>query len=83
MSHLFSQTATDYILAISFTSERTMEIKKSLEKSKNVLEKRKIVKRKICIKKTHAFTIIAMNFAHNFFGRGRRPENAWAFVVIW
>ena len=38
-------------------------VKKSLEKSKNVLEeKRKIVKRKICIKKTHTFTIIAMNF---------------------
>ena len=37
-------------------------VKKSLEKSKNVLEeKRKIVKRKICIKKTHTFTIIAMN----------------------
>ena len=38
-------------------------VKKSLEKSKNVLEeKRKIFKRKICIKKTYAFTIIAMNF---------------------
>ena len=38
-------------------------VKKSLEKSKNVLEeKRKIVKQKICIKKTHTFTIIAMNF---------------------
>ena len=38
-------------------------VKKSLEKSENVLEeKRKIVKRKICIKKdTHTFTIIAMN----------------------
>ena len=38
-------------------------VKKSLEKSKNVLEeKRKIVKRKICIKeKTPMFTIIAMN----------------------
>ena len=37
-------------------------VKKSLEKSKNVLiEKRKIVRRKICIKKTHTFTIIAMN----------------------
>ena len=35
---------------------------KSLEKSKNVLEeKRKIVMRKICIKKTDTFTIIAMN----------------------
>ena len=38
-------------------------VKKSLEKSKNVQEKRKIVKHKICIKKTHTFTIIAMNFA--------------------
>ena len=38
-------------------------VKKSLEKSKDVLEeKRKIVKRKIWIKKTHTFTIIAMNF---------------------
>ena len=37
-------------------------VKKSLEKSKNVLEEqRKIVKRKNCIKKTHTFTIIAMN----------------------
>ena len=31
-------------------------VKKSLEKSKNVLEeKRKMVKRKICIKKTHVY----------------------------
>ena len=31
-------------------------VKKSLEKSKNVLEeKRKTVKRKICIKKTHVY----------------------------
>ena len=39
-------------------------VNKSLEKSKNVLEeKRKLVKRKICInKKTNTFTIIAMNF---------------------
>ena len=38
-------------------------VKKSLEKSKNVLEeKRKKVKQKICIKKTHTFTINAMNF---------------------
>ena len=37
-------------------------VKKSLEKSKNAIEeKRKIVKQKICIKKTHMFTIIAMN----------------------
>ena len=38
-------------------------VKKSVEKSKNVLEeKRKIVKRKFCIKKTNTFIIIAMNF---------------------
>ena len=37
-------------------------VKKSLEKSKYVLENRKIVKQKICIKKTHTFTIIDMNF---------------------
>ena len=37
--------------------------KKSVEKSQNVLEeKSKIIKQKICIKKTHTFTIIAMNF---------------------
>ena len=37
-------------------------VKKSIENSKNVLEKkRKTVKQKICIKKTHTFTIIAMN----------------------
>ena len=43
------------------TNER---VKKSVEKSKNVLEeKRKIVTKKICIQKRHArFTIIAMNF---------------------
>ena len=38
-------------------------VKKSLEKSKNVLEeKRKMVKPKFCTKKTNTFTIIAMNF---------------------
>ena len=37
-------------------------VKKSLEKSKNVQEKRKIFKRKICIKKDTHVTIIAMNF---------------------
>ena len=36
-------------------------VKKSFEKSNNVLEKPKIVNQKICIKKD-AFTIIAMNF---------------------
>ena len=38
-------------------------VKKSHEKSKNVLEeKRRMVKQKVCIKKTITFTIIAMNF---------------------
>ena len=38
-------------------------VKKSREKLKNVLvEKRKIVKQKICIEKTNTFTIIAMYF---------------------
>ena len=37
-------------------------VKKSLEKSKNVLEKRKMVKLKISIKNTNTFSIITMNF---------------------
>ena len=38
-------------------------VKKSLEKSKNVLEEKpKKVKQKFCIKKTNMLTIIAMNF---------------------
>ena len=38
-------------------------VKKSLEKSQNVLEeKRKIVKQKISLKKRNTFTIIAMEF---------------------
>ena len=37
-------------------------VKNSLEKSKNVQEKRKMFKQKICIKKTNTFTIIAMYF---------------------
>ena len=38
-------------------------VKKSLEKSKSGLEEKwKMVKHKICIKKTNTFTIIAMNF---------------------
>ena len=39
-------------------------IKKAHEKSKKKLleEKLKLVKRKICIKKTHTFKIIGMNF---------------------
>ena len=42
---------------------KNASVKKSLEKSKNVLEeKRKMTKQKICIKKTNTFTIIAMNF---------------------
>ena len=48
------------------SSDRRVEkkfVKKLLEKSKHFLEeKRKMVKRKICIKKTKTFTIIAMNF---------------------
>ena len=40
-------------------------VKKSTEISKKVIEeKRKLVKRKICIKKTNTFTIIAMTFVH-------------------
>ena len=58
-------------------------MKKSLEKSQNVLEeKRKIVKRKICIKKTHTFTIIAMNFVQEQFKTTkRRPIIAPAIAV--
>ena len=42
---------------------KNKSVKKSLEKSKNVLEdKRKMFKRQTCIKKTNTFTIIAMNF---------------------
>ena len=49
-------------------------VKKSLEKSKNVLEeKSKIVERKICIKKTHTFTIIAMNCVQEQIKTKRRP----------
>ena len=44
-------------------SKMKNESVKSLEKSKNVLEaKRKMVKPKICTKKTSTFTITAMNF---------------------
>ena len=43
-------------------------VKKSFEKLNNVLEeKRKMVKRKICIKKTNAFTITATNFVQEQF----------------
>ena len=43
-------------------------MKKSLEKSTNALEeKRKMVQRKIYIKKTNTFTIIAMNFVQEQF----------------
>ena len=41
---------------------KSESVKKSLEKSENVLEKREKVKQKICIKKTNTLTIIAMNF---------------------
>ena len=38
-------------------------VKRSLEKSKNVLEEKlKMIKEKICINKTNMFTITAMNF---------------------
>ena len=47
-------------------------VKKSLEKSQNVLEaKRKMVKRKICM--TNTFTIIAMNFVQEQFKN--KPTN--------
>ena len=58
-------------------------VKKSLEKSKNVLEeKRKIVKQKICIKKTHKFTIIAMKFVQeqlNIAGNSRNSLQSQEF----
>ena len=61
-------SATDFKLALlrsnrDHSKMKNESEKKSLEKSKNVLEQeRKSVKRKICIKKkTHTFTIIAMN----------------------
>ena len=56
----FCYAATDFILATSFRSESNRDhskmknesMKKSLEKSKNVLEEKcKMVKRKICIKR--------------------------------
>ena len=59
-------SATEFILALlqsnrDHSKMKNESVKKSLEKSKNVLEeKRKTVKRKICIKKD-TFTIIAMN----------------------
>ena len=66
-THL-TYSATEFILALlqsnrDHSKMKNESVKKSLEKSKNVLEeKRKTVKRKICIKKkTHTFTIIAMN----------------------
>ena len=57
------------VRAIEITQKMKNEsVKKSLEKSKNVLEeKRKMVKQKICIKKTNTFTIIAMNFVQEQF----------------
>ena len=66
---IFYYASTDFILATRSDNNRDHSkmkhesLKTSLEKSKNVLEeKRKVVKRKICIKKTNTFTIIAMNF---------------------
>ena len=57
-------------------------VKKSLEKSKNVLEEtRKIVKQKICIKKTYTFTIIAMNFVQEQLNNQTQPKtNEWKTV---
>ena len=50
-------------------------VKKSLEKSKNVLEEnRKMVKRKTCIKKTNTFTIFAMNFVQEQLKSVRRQD---------
>ena len=52
------------VRAIDITQKSKNEsVKKSLKKSKYVLEeKRNKVKRKNCIKKTNTFTIIAMSF---------------------
>ena len=50
------------VRATEISQMQNESLKKSLEKSKNVLEKRKMAKRKICIKKTNTFTITAMNF---------------------
>ena len=48
--------------------------KKSLEKSKNVLEeKRKLLKRKNCLKKTNTLTITAMNIVQKQLKITRRP----------
>ena len=48
--------------AINHLKVKNQSVKKSLEKSKYVLEeKRRIVKRNFCIKKTHTFIIFAMN----------------------
>ena len=51
-------------------------VKKSLEKSKSVLEeKRKMVKQKICIKKTTTFTIISMNFVQEQLNKRQTAEH--------
>ena len=45
---------------------KNQSMKKSLEKSNNVLEeKRKTVKRNYCMKKTNTFTIIALNIVQD------------------
>ena len=61
-STLLTYSATEFILALlqsnrDHSKMKNESVKKSLEKSKNVLEeKRKTVKRKICIKKdTHVY----------------------------
>ena len=52
-------------------------VKKSLEKSKNVLEeKHKMVEQKICIKKTNTFTIIAINFVQEQLKTENQFQNA-------
>ena len=61
-------SATEFILALlrsnrDHSKMKNESVKESLEKSQNVPEEKfKIVKIKICIKKTHTFTLIAMNF---------------------
>ena len=57
-------------------------VKKSLEKSKNVLEKYKNGQaKKNCIKKTNTFTIIAMNFVQEQFKK-RPRTNTIQFLWI-
>ena len=50
------------VSAIEITQNENENVKNSLEKSNVLEEKRKMVKQKICIKKTNMFTIINTNF---------------------